>query len=165
MNLLKTCLGVLLAAAPLVSAAHASGESKRIYHAPRPLFDALPVKHFAVDAVSGRAWVDVALHERFGEMVDFHRVAVPNLKYDRERSEVVYEADGQRTVCAVQPEGLGKWLSIGRVVPTGDCKLSYHLVMSEVDNGFELTTLPHFEVRMTLLPKGTVTVGSEVARR
>lgn len=138
---------LLLAAAPPGAAAQAATPTVPVYQAPRPLFDAFPVKQFGVSPELGRAWVDVALHERYGEgLMEFHRVYVPGLSYDAARREVVYLADGRRTVCARNPPG-GQPL---KVKATGACKLSYRLVMSTVDDGFQKTEVPTFEVHLTV---------------
>lgn len=138
---------VLLAAAPLGAAAQEPANSVRVYKAPRPLFDALPVKQFGISPELGRAWIDVALHERFGEgQMEFHRVYVPGLSYDASRREVVYEADGRRVVCARNAPG-GQAL---KVKATGVCKLSYRLVMGTIDDGSKLVDVPKFEVHLTV---------------
>lgn len=151
---------LLLAAAPLGAAALPPAGSAPVYQAPRPLFDALPVKQFGVSPELGRAWIDVALHERYGEgLMEFHRVYVPGLSYDAARREVVYVADGRKTVCARHPAG-GQPLN---VKATGACKLSYRLVLVNVDDGFQKLEVPKFEVHLTV--PATETVPATPARK
>lgn len=127
-------------------AAQAAEDGTRIFKSPTGAFSASKSKKFAINPELGRAWVEVDLYYAMSETSDYYRVAVPGLSYDRERFEVVFDAEGRRVVCATV-EQRGWWIfSHDRIEATGDCELSHRYVKVPVDNGFAIEHIEHFEV-------------------
>jgi hypothetical protein len=64
---------------------------------------------------------------------------IPGLMYDAESKEVVYDANGKRTVCAkLQPKRLLFWKSF-YAVPTGSCTVTSSVVEQRKDNGWVIS--------------------------
>lgn len=134
------------------TAVQAKETQQRIFKTPASAFVPNPSKNFAVNPELGRAWVEVNLFYPSSEMTESHRVAVPGLRYDRERAEVVFENAQQRVVCATVQES-GWWIfSHNRVRPTGDCELTHRYEEHPSDNGFTVEHIEHFEVHLKAAP-------------
>jgi hypothetical protein len=130
----------------MLPAATAADDTTRIFTAAIAASEASKSKKFGINEGLGRAWVEVEMYHTVSESADYQRVVVPGLRYDRERSEVVFDADGQRVVCATV-EQQGRWIfSHRRIEPTGACELTHRYVKVPVDNGFYIEHIEHFEV-------------------
>lgn len=121
-------------------------DATRIYKTPIAASEASKSKRFAINDDLGRAWVEVEMYYSVSESTKYHRVPVPGLTYDRERAEVVFDADGRRVVCATV-EQRGRWIfAHQKIEPTGSCELTHRYVKVPVDNGFAIEHIEHFEV-------------------
>lgn len=126
--------------------ATATEDATRIYKTPIAAAEASKSKRFAINDDLGRAWVEVEMYFSVSESTKYHRVAVPGLSYDRERAEVVFDADGRRVICATV-EQRGRWIfAHQKIEPTGACELTHRYVKVPVDNGFAIEHIEHFEV-------------------
>ena len=73
-------------------------------------------------------------------------IQVPGLSYDARSSQVVYDAGGKRTVCAV---GLGEGRNGVKMQNTGDCTVSTVAKAEAVDDGWALHHIKALEVWFT----------------
>jgi hypothetical protein len=148
---MRSTLSVLALTLSLMapSAARASDSATRIFQAPTGFWEATKSQRFGFNPELGRAWVEIDFHYRVSEASETHRVRLPGLAYDPERSEIVFDANGKRVVCAkVEPRG--RWLfKHHHVEPTGACELTQRYVNVPVDNGFAIDQIEHFEVHFS----------------
>ncbi|MDO9451433.1 MAG: hypothetical protein Q7J29_01075 [Stagnimonas sp.] len=134
-------IGLSLSAVTAVSA-----ESTPIFKAPIGAQDATKSKTFGINPELGRAWVEVTVYESVTELIDTYRVPVPGLRYDKDSSQVVYDAEGRNVVCANVRE-TGNWFfKDQRIEATGDCELTRRYVKVPIDDGFAVDVIEHFEV-------------------
>jgi len=70
-------------------------------------------------------------------------IQVPGLSYDSRASQVVYDAGGKRTVCAV---GLGEGRKGVKMKNTGDCTVTTMAKAEAVDDGWALHHIKALEV-------------------
>lgn len=129
-----------------LSIAHADTSADAILKLPASSMQPAKSKSFVINEAMGRAWVEVDFYYALSETSDNYRVAVPGLRYDRELSQVVFESDGKRVVCAtVANKGWGVFKQ-KHVLATGNCELSHRYVKKPVDNGFTIEHIEQFEV-------------------
>ncbi len=147
-----SALGLALGLGLALPAAQAADDSSRIYKTPTGAADASKSKKFVINSELGRAWVEVDLYYAMSETSDHHRIVVPGLSYDREKSEVVFDADGRRVVCATVQQR-GWWIFKHEdIEATGDCELTHRYVKVPTDNGFAIDHIEHFEVHFKPVP-------------
>jgi len=129
-----------------LSTAHAAANSISILKMPASSLEPSKSKSFVINPELGRAWVEVDFHYALSESSDHYRIAVPGLRYDKANSEVIFESDGNRVVCAtVVQKGWGIFKH-DRVKATGACELTHRYVKLPVDNGFTIEHVEQFEV-------------------
>ena len=139
-------LGVLASLWLGISAAHASNSTEPILKLPASSMQPAKSKSFVVNEALGRAWVEVDFYHALSETSDHYRVAIPGLRYDKAQSQVIFESDDSRVVCAnVVTSGRGIFKQ-KQVQPTGNCELSHRYVKKAVDNGFTVEQIEQFEV-------------------
>lgn len=152
-----TPMVLALSLAAAVPAATAAGDATRIFNTPTGAAEASKSKRFGINDELGRAWVEVEMYYSTSESTDYHQVAVPGLSYDRERAEVVFDAEGRRVVCATV-EQRGRWIfAHQKIEPTGACELTHRYVKVPVDNGFAIEHIEHFEVLFKPQPRAAAT--------
>lgn len=142
------CAGIALGL-PAAASASGSADAVKIYEADAASVSQA-VKHFAVNRELGRAWIEITLYSPSpgddGATPAVERVRVPGLRFDAERSAVVYEAGGQVVECARVETRKALLGTRDRIQPTGQCALSGRTVEARVDNGFEMEDRRRYEV-------------------
>lgn len=134
-------LGLSLSAATAVAA-----EAGPIFVAPISAAEASKSKRFGINPELGRAWVEIDVYFAQSESAESYRVAVPGLSYDKNSSQVVYDAEGKQVVCANVRE-TGSWIfKSQRIEATGNCELTRKHVKVPIDDGFAVDVIEHFEV-------------------
>lgn len=134
-------LGLSLSAATAVAA-----EAGPIFKAPISASEASKSKRFGINPELGRAWVEIDVYFALSETYESYRAAVPGLSFDKRSSQVVYDAEGEKVVCAEVRE-TGRWIfKSQRIEPTGNCELTRKYVKVPIDNGFTVNVVEHFEV-------------------
>lgn len=124
----------------------AAVETTPIFKAPIGAQDATKSKTFGINPELGRAWVEVNVYQDTTELSETYRVPVPGLSYDKSSSQVVYDAEGKKVVCANVRE-TGSWIfKSQRIDPTGHCELTRKYVKVPIDDGFAVDVIEHFEV-------------------
>lgn len=137
-------LGLCLASGVAISSA--TWASEPIFKVPANNSTATKSKTFAIDEKLGRAWVEIDFYYAMSETSDHYRVAVPGLRYDPTQSQVIFENDGQRVICAnVVRKGWGPFKH-QQLQPTGACELSHRYIKKPIDNGFRIEHVEQFEV-------------------
>lgn len=127
-------------------AAQAASNGIPILKMPASSLEPSKSKSFAINPELGRAWVEVDFYYALSETSDHYRIAVPGLRYDKARSEVVFENDGKRVICAnVVQKGWGIFKH-DQVEATGACELTHRYIRVPVDNGFTIEHVEQFEV-------------------
>ncbi|MES0873645.1 hypothetical protein [Sinimarinibacterium thermocellulolyticum] len=143
---LSTAAVLALGLGLVLPAVQAADDGTRIFKTPVGAAEASKSKKFVINPELGRAWVEVDFHYAVSETSDHHRVAVPGLRYDRERSEVVFDADGRRVVCATVQDR-GRWVfRHHHIKPTGNCELMHRYIKVPMDDGFYISHIEHFEL-------------------
>ena len=134
-------LGLSFSAVTAVAA-----DSTPIFKAPIGAQEASKSKTFGINPELGRAWVEINVYHDPTELNETYRVPVPGLSYDKASSQVVYDAEGKKVICANVRES-GSWIfKTERVEPTGDCELTRKYVKVPIDDGFAVDVIEHFEV-------------------
>lgn len=134
-------LGLSLSAATAVAE-----DAAPIFEAPISAVEASKSKRFGINPELGRAWVEIDVYFVQSESSESYRVAVPGLSYDKSSSQVVYDAEGKKVICANVRE-TGSWIfKSQRIEPTGDCELTRKYVKVPIDDGFAVEVIEHFEV-------------------
>jgi len=124
----------------------AAADTTPIFKVPIGAQEASKSKTFGINAELGRAWVEVNVYHDPTELNETYRIPVPGLSYDKNSSQVVYDAEGKNVVCAKVRE-TGSWIfKTQRIEPTGDCELTRKYVKVPVDDGFAVDVIEHFEV-------------------
>ncbi len=103
---------------------------------------------FQVNKDLGRAWVNVAEAESWGDSIHYsdNRVKVEGLSYNAADKTIVLERDGQLIVCA---EIYNRRFVIdvgGSIRMKKPCSFSQKKVRVYVDNGFEIRTKTMLQV-------------------
>lgn len=141
-------LGLSLYAVTTVTA-----EAGPIFKAPISAAEASKSKRFGINPELGRAWVEIDVFFALSETYESYRAAVPGLSFDKSSGQVVYDAEGEKVICAEVRE-TGSWIfKSQRIEATGNCELTRRYVKVPIDNGFTVNVIEHFEVHFNALDR------------
>jgi hypothetical protein len=129
-----------------------AGVAKPIYVGnPSDLSDVSTQFVFQTD--TGRAWVHIVGNRLISDEPYQSRVNVNGLRYNADKAQVVFAANGNEWVCAVAAEhGIGPFKRVG-LRPTGQCPIRAEAITTQVDTGFDLKQLQ--QVQLILAPQSS----------
>ncbi len=107
---------------------------------------------FQINTELGRAWVNVSISEIVGDSTyyDDTRVKVEGLSMNEDRTAIVFEKDGLSAVCASVTSKRGVFRTNLVIRPTGECKLVAKEEKVQVDDGFNVYTVPMIRVYLNV---------------